>query len=157
MGWLPTFAAVRTRPVTTPSTRGVTPKSIPETATEGVAQPPSARPGPVNAQQLDSDRSVRPAISPPGGSSLTVGAPAPSAESTAAVPPASESQIVPMLRPALPALVIQGVPTGTRIFVDDQLLALANPAGQASASTLAARMVVLILGKKRPVRSMYAR
>ena len=132
------FAAVRTRPVATPSTRGVAPKSIPETATEGVTQPPSARPGPVNAQQLDSDRSVRPAISPPGGSPLTVGSPAPSAESTAAVPLASESQIAPVLRPAMPALVIQGVPTGTRIFVDDQLLALANPAGQASASTLAA-------------------
>src|SRR6266852_4546482 len=132
------FAAVRTRPVATPSTRGVAPKSIPETATEGVTQPPSARPGPVHAQQLDSDRSVRPAISPPGGSPLTVGSLASSAESTAAVPLISESQIVPVLRPAIPALVIQGIPTGTRIFVDDQLLALANLAGQASASTLAA-------------------
>ena len=132
------FAVVRTRPVTTPSTRSVSPTSIPETATEGVTQPPSARPETVNAQHLDSDRSVRPAISPPGGSPLTVGAPAPSAESTAAVPLASERQIMPTLGPAMPALVIQGVPTGTRIFVDDQLLALANPGGQASASTLAA-------------------
>ncbi len=135
------FAAVRTRPVTTPSTRGVAPTSIPETATEGVAQPPSARPDPVDAQHLDSDRSVRPAISPPAGSSFTVGSPEPSAELAGAFrkqAPTSESQIAAVLRPAIPALVIQGVPTGTRILVDDQLLASANSAGQASASTLAA-------------------
>jgi len=38
----------------------------------------------------------------------------------------------------MPALVIQGAPPGTQVFVDDQLVASANPGGQASISALGA-------------------
>jgi len=49
-----------------------------------------------------------------------------------------EDAAAPVIRPVVPAIVIQGAPPGTQIFVDDQLVASTNPAGQASVSTLAA-------------------
>jgi WD40 repeat protein len=43
----------------------------------------------------------------------------------------------PMIRAAVPAIVIQGVPRGTQILVDNQVMASTDSAGQASISTMA--------------------
>jgi WD40 repeat protein len=48
-----------------------------------------------------------------------------------------ESQPTESNRPVLPALVIQGMPPGTQVFLDDQPFASANSSGQTSISTLA--------------------
>ena len=44
---------------------------------------------------------------------------------------------VPIVRPAVPAIVIQGVPPGTQVFVDNQFVTSTNSGSQADISTLA--------------------
>jgi WD40 repeat protein len=51
---------------------------------------------------------------------------------------AIEDAAAPVIHPAVPAIVIQGTPPGTQIFLDDRWVASTNPAGQAGVSTLAA-------------------
>lgn len=52
-------------------------------------------------------------------------------------PPGVEGRENAAVNPASPALVIEGAPPGTQIFVDDQLTASVNSRGQAEISTLA--------------------
>jgi len=51
---------------------------------------------------------------------------------------AIEDAAARVIHPAVPAIVIQGTPPGTQIFLDDRWVASTNPAGQAGVSTLAA-------------------
>src|SRR5206468_2345896 len=51
--------------------------------------------------------------------------------------PAVEAHDAGVVRPASPALVIEGAPPGAQIFVDDQLTASTDLEGQAKISTLA--------------------
>jgi len=51
---------------------------------------------------------------------------------------AIEEAAARVIHPAVPAIVIQGTPPGTQIFLDDLWVASTNPAGQAGVSTLAA-------------------
>jgi WD40 repeat protein len=95
--------------------------------------------GPRNLKNLD--RPLHPGILPSTGSSVPP-TPAfmPSAGSTAAsrgkVPSIDGHGTV--VRPAVPAVVIQGAPPGAQIFVDDEFVASINSDGRATLSTLAA-------------------
>jgi WD40 repeat protein len=76
-----------------------------------------------------------------GSSFLSIPAPQQNSGSTVAPPgktPSTEDHPTEIVRPAVPALVIQGAPPGAQIFVDDELVASVNSDGQASISTLAA-------------------
>lgn len=143
------FAVVRSRRPSVLSTSVVAPASVPEAPTAPLAQPQSAPPGAAEAQPLKSAGSSHPELSAIASSPSPTSV-QPGAKSTASVPekPAvedgrsedrrREEQGTQVIRPAQPALVIQGVPPETHIFVDDQLVGSTDPAGQASISMLAA-------------------
>ncbi len=134
------FAIIRSRQATAPSSPAVAPASGPQMPAESAAQPQSISPEATEARPLESERSSHPELSPPASLPLPLPSSQPGAESTVAVPekPTVESQAAQVIRPALPALVIQGAPPETQIFVDDQLVASTDTAGQASISTLSA-------------------
>jgi WD40 repeat protein/GAF domain-containing protein len=107
------------------------------------AQPPSIPPESTKAQAPGSGS--QPDL-PAASSSLP---PGPSlSQRTEQAPPVPEKppltksddieNAVPVIHPAFPAIVIQGTPPGTQIFLDDHWVASTNPAGQAGVSTLAA-------------------
>jgi WD40 repeat protein len=107
-------------------------------------QPPSIRPESTKVEAPGSDSQLDfPAasssspVSPPLNQSTEQVSPAPEK------PPlikgdAMEDATARVIRPAVPAIVIQGTPPGTQIFLDDHWVAATNPAGQAGVSTLAA-------------------
>jgi WD domain, G-beta repeat/GAF domain/PEGA domain len=108
------------------------------------AQPPSIRPESPKAQAPGSDGSQPDS---PAASSSSPLVP-PLSQSTEKVtlvpekPPLTKDDAIedaaPVIHPAASAIVIQGTPPGTQIFIDDQLVASTNPSGQAGVSTLAA-------------------
>ena len=110
------------------------------------AQPPNIRPESRQPLALGSDGSSHPDL--PTAASRSLPGPAlnqpmeprsaPPEKSPLAKGETIEDAAAPVIRPVAPAIVIQGTPPGTQIFVDDQLVASTNPAGQASVSTLAA-------------------
>jgi WD40 repeat protein/putative methionine-R-sulfoxide reductase with GAF domain len=134
------LAVVRNRQARAPATPVAQPASIPKAPAESAAQQQSTPPETTEASILIVHRNPEtsaPITSPPLSTPSTQLPPKP----TVTVPEeelTSESQAVPIIRPALPALVIQGTPPGTQIFVDDQLVASTNPGGEASISTLSA-------------------
>ena len=144
------FAVVRSRGPSALSTSVGAPASVPKKPTAPSAQPQSAPPRATEAQPLESAGSSHPELSALASSPLPSPSVHPGAKSTASVPakPAvedsrredrrREDQSAQVIRPAQPALVIQGVPPETHVFVDDQLVGSTDPAGQASISALAA-------------------
>ena len=108
------------------------------------AQPQSTRPESTKAQAPGSDGSqpdfpAASSSSPPGPSlnqSTEQGSP------VTEKPPLTKGDAIEdaarVIHPAVPAIVIQGTPPGTQIFLDDHWVASTNPAGQAAVSTLAA-------------------
>jgi WD40 repeat protein len=109
------------------------------------AQPPSIRPESTKSQSPGAD-GLQPDF--PVASSSSLPGP-PLNQSTEQVslapekPPLTKGDAIVdaaarVIRPAVPAIVIQGTPPGTQIFLDDHWVASTNPAGQAGVSTLAA-------------------
>jgi WD40 repeat protein len=133
--WL---AVPRPRQMTRPSSQTQPPVPL----QNHPAQPPSIRPESPGAKAPGSDGSEpdpsaapssRPA--PPFNQSTEQVSPEPEK------PPFTEGAIdaaARVIRPAVPAIVIQGTPPGTQIFVDDHWVASTSPTGQAGVSTLAA-------------------
>ncbi len=118
----------------------------PEPVHNHPAQPPTTRPDSTQAQAPRSDGSSHPDFSPLSSTSL----PRPSLNRSKEQgfpmpekPPLTKGDAIkdasaPVIRPAIPAIVIQGAPPGTEIFLDEQWVASTNRAGQADVSTLAA-------------------
>jgi len=109
------------------------------------AQPPEIRTESTKGQAPRSDGSQPdfPAVSsssPPGPSlnqSTEQVSPVPEKPSLS-TGDAIEEAAARVIHPAVPAIVIQGTPPGTQIFLDDHWVASTNPAGQGGVSTLAA-------------------
>jgi cytoskeletal protein RodZ len=95
---------------------------------------PASRPDTADSASNSRAESIIPVPkkSPLAGNAIESGT-APIVGSAAPIIPST----TPVVRPAVPAIVIQGVPPGTQIFVDNQLTASTNSAGQAGISTLA--------------------
>jgi WD40 repeat protein len=130
---------------TVPSATTVAPVSAPE---KPAAQSPGTRPSAHESQPVGSERSTSPATPRTATSALPVPSLKSGTETPAAPgkPPAIEIQaapvsagIVPSITlPVVPALVIQGAPPGTQVFVDDRLVASTSSNGQTSISALGA-------------------
>jgi hypothetical protein len=145
------FAVVRTQPVSVHSTPAVAPTSAPPTAAAPSAQSQPPRPDLRPAQPLEAAGSQPEpslAASPAAASPSTVPRSGTSSPNTSLLPgaetlpstnrPAAENQATQVIRPAVPALVIHEALPGTQVFIDDRLVASANPAGQASIPALPA-------------------
>jgi hypothetical protein len=109
------------------------------------AQPPEIRTESTKGQAPRSDGSQPdfPAVSssaPPGPSlNQSTGQVSPVPEKPSLTTgDAIEEAAARVIHPAVPAIVIQGTPPGTQIFLDDHWVASTNPAGQGGVSTLAA-------------------
>jgi WD40 repeat protein len=132
---------------TAPSATAVAPVSAPE---KPAAQSPGARPSTHESQPVGSERSTSPATPRTAASDLPVPSFKPGSESSTASEktPAIGTRTAPVIvgpvivptviRPDVPALVIQGAPPGTQVFVDDRLVASPSPNGQISISGLGA-------------------
>ncbi|HYK51366.1 MAG TPA: GAF domain-containing protein [Terriglobales bacterium] len=130
---------------TAPSATTVAPASAPE---KPAAQSPGARPSAHESQPVGSERSPSPATPRTATSALPVPSLKSGTEPPAAPgkPPAIETQAAPVIvrsvivpsviLPVVPALVIQGAPPGTQVFVDDKLVASTSSNGQTSISAL---------------------
>jgi WD40 repeat protein len=140
-------AVTHKRQARTASSR-VLPASVSRSPAEAASPPETNRPDRNEARRLEPTDSSHPQFSAPVSSApSSVVAPASqagaeSAGTALAGPPRAESasaatSAAPAIRPAVPALIVQGAPPGTQVFVDDQLLASTDPSGQASISTLA--------------------
>ena len=128
---------VRTRQQQAPSIRAATSASTSRASTQpGLSKPEAAA---IAIHPEASEPSLHSAVSARPSKSLPSPVSQPAAESRAVVAenPKVESQAAGSNRPVLPGLVIQGLPPGTQVFVDDQFFASANSAGQASIATLA--------------------
>ena len=121
------FANSHRGPTKVPSVATIPPASGPvrsdetvtgSTGAEGAS--PTSRAGPV-------EESKTPALKNPS----------PQPAQPASKTPAVEAHDAGVVRPASPALVIEGAPPGAQIFVDDQLTASTDLEGQAKISTLA--------------------
>ena len=126
------FHLVRTRQQQAPSIR---------TATSASTQPALSKPeaAAVAIHPEASEPSLRSAVPARPSKSLPSPVSQPAAESRAVVAenPKVESQAAGSNRPVLPGLVIQGLPPGTQVFVDDRFFVSTNSTGQASIATLA--------------------
>jgi WD40 repeat protein len=132
--------------------RGSSTPSLPPASTSGTpAQPPLGPRGTPSqageAKRVEPNRPLPSEASAPKPSSpSSISSPAASPKPAAAPPESlplaqnyeARNQAALAIRPAAPALVILGIPPGSRIFVDDQLVASTNPSGQASISMLPA-------------------
>ena len=139
------FGLVRTldrnRQKQTPPTRAGTSASIPRASTrpavskaEGAAvtiPPVASEPSEHSVVPAHPSTSAPNRDSQPGARTAAILAEIPAEKSTVESQPAGSN------RPVLPALVVQGLPPGTQVFVDDQLFASTNPTGAASIATLA--------------------
>ena len=132
----------RPQRMTEPSARTLTPAPAPNHP----AQLPSIRPESTQPQALGSNGSSHPDFpalaskslpGPPLNQPMEPLSPVPE-KAPLAGGDTVEDAAAQVIRPFVPAIVIQGTPPGTQIFVDDQLVASTNPAGQAGVSTLAA-------------------
>jgi WD40 repeat protein/GAF domain-containing protein len=137
--WL---AVPRLQQMTRPSARTLPPAPV----QNHPAQQQSIRPESTQPQALESDGSSHQDFPAPASKSLP-GPPLsqpmePLSPAREKAPSATgdtvEDAAAPVIRPVVPAIVIQGTLPGTQIFVDDQLVASTNPVGQAGVSTLAA-------------------
>jgi WD40 repeat protein len=133
------YFAVRIRQEKTASRRAVTPAPTIETPAVPAAPRQSIPQASTAAPPFEPEVSSHPAL-PAARSTPLPGAASPPGGEKSAAPsekPGAESQTAAVIRPVVPALVIQGVLPGTQIFVDSQLVASTDPSGQASISTLA--------------------
>ncbi len=129
------FAVIRTRPGSVASIPPAAPTSAPPTPAPPPAQSqaPQPEPSPVASSAVASPSVTGSGTSLPGKSLPPSAEPAPPTNS-----PTAENQATQVIRPAVPALVIQQALPGTQVFVDDRLVGSANPAGQASIPALPA-------------------
>ncbi len=102
--------------------------------------PPESAPASVSGSSSSSSSS--PSSAPSSPEKVESTAPSGSKLPTTGNPVAGKivvpSPAAPIIGPALPALVVQGVPAGTQLFVDDQLIATTNASGQVSVPALVA-------------------
>jgi WD40 repeat protein len=159
---LPYFLRKPNRQISSPSAP-VAPAPVPPATGAPASQEQSIPPQSTQGQHPESENSAQPQLSAPlsappaSASSSSSSSPSSSSSSPAKVesttpstskPPAAENQVAgnvivpspaaPVIRPALPALVVQRLPTGIQLFVDDQLLATTDASGQASIPALVA-------------------
>jgi WD40 repeat protein len=108
------------------------------------AQPPEIRTEPPKGQAPGSDGSQPdfPAASSSSPPSPSLNQPPEQVSPVPEKPPLTKGDAVEdgarVIRPAVPAIVIEGTPPGTQIFLDDHWVASTNQAGQAGVSALAA-------------------
>ncbi len=144
------FAVIRSRHETV-SSPTVAPTSVPGASTTPPPQPQSvpetSPPVSIPRSEAGPSPSQSPTPAPPVVSSS--GTPSPKASGVesanssstrySAVPKnlAAEKTVAPPIRPASPALVVRGVPPGTKIFIDDQMFASSDASGEATIPTMA--------------------
>jgi GAF domain-containing protein/WD40 domain-containing protein/PEGA domain-containing protein len=138
--WL---AVSRPQSRTGPSTQTHQPVPVQNHPVQPTSSPAESTP----AQALESGGSSHPDF--PASSSTSTSLPGPplnqSTDQSSPVPEkpltrgdAIEDAAAQIIRPGVPAIVIQGTPPGTQIFVDDKMVASTTPTGQAGVSTLPA-------------------
>src|SRR5439155_8045039 len=117
----------------------VAPTSVPPTPASPPAQPLEAAGSQPESSPAASSAAAPPSTAAGSGTSLPGTSLSPGAERVPSTDnPTVESQATQVIRPAVPALVIQQALPGTQIFLDDRLVGSANPAGQASIPALPA-------------------
>ena len=152
---LPYFLRKPNRQISSPSAP-VAPAPVPPATGAPASQEQSIPPQSTQGQHPESENSAQPQLSaplsaPPASASSSSSSSPAKVESTTpstSKPPAAENQVAgnvivpspaaPVIRPAMPALVVQRLPTGIQLFVDDQLLATTDASGQASIPALVA-------------------
>jgi hypothetical protein len=128
------------KPAIAPSGQAIGSASAPGKSSEQPGEQTTAQAEAAEApSRTNPNRALGPGL-PPSMKSLPASSPQPSAGATSAPPGkpvTTESPITETARPFVPALVIQGAPPGTQVFVDDRLVSSINSDGQARISTLA--------------------